>query len=487
LLAAGFFADGNTKRRQVKNCVIDNCLTAGVYVQDSLTLTRIVVRGNTDAGATRNAYGLAYDGVDNHWQNVTSQWSHCPLLTTGATLMMVDCDLFNGGSGGSPPTDPHLWEHYGNTITWIGGRLGNGFISIYNTDLTIHPSKIGVTTGAVITSYFKFYANSASQECTNFTLFPQETPSELRTGSTAWFDFANAVTFTANTVNTSPTISNVSAFTGLVQGQAISGAGIPGGTTITTIDTAAKTITMSANASATATGITVTPAGTWISALGVLASMAGYPQITPRELKLIKTESNNIFVERYFHAGDVDDAVLGFNTSSTTEIQMGMKGGFPFIGYFGTASNHLDRRIIKTAAETVTSSTTLQSDNDLLFAIAASVKYRFRFDVYYSSPAAADFKFDLDSTAAGAPTVTHVAIDSLVPDGTARVSVMHSAVNTTVSLLHAANTLGHVIITGFIENSANAGNLRLRWAQNTSNAGNTQVLNGSTVHWSIIE
>ena len=77
-------------------------------------------------------------------------------------------------------------------------------------------------------------------------------------------------TFTGNTTNNSATLSNISSFTGLVIGEVITGANIPAGTTILSINTGASTIGMSATATATATGTTVTYGGT----TGILANMS---------------------------------------------------------------------------------------------------------------------------------------------------------------------------------------------------------------------
>ena len=68
---------------------------------------------------------------------------------------------------------------------------------------------------------------------------------------------AGVGTFTANTTNTSTTLSNVSAFTGLDVGMPITGTGIPDNTTIRSLDTSANTMTISNAATATATGVTI--------------------------------------------------------------------------------------------------------------------------------------------------------------------------------------------------------------------------------------
>jgi len=133
------------------------------------------------------------------------------------------------------------------------------------------------------------------------------------------------------------------------------------------------------------------------------------------------------------------------------------------------------------------SDTALTADSALTFPIAANTDYEFEFSVFYSTVAAADFKFDIDSSAATDPSVTHMAVSYLAPNGTAYVADIHNAVNTVVSPLNIGGAIrGHIIIKGMIQNGANAGDLRFRWAQNTSDAGDTTVLRGSKVNWTVL-
>ncbi|MFN8249955.1 MAG: T9SS type A sorting domain-containing protein [Ferruginibacter sp.] len=69
-------------------------------------------------------------------------------------------------------------------------------------------------------------------------------------------DFTN---ITANRSNGSNSLTNVSSFTNIRVGTRLSGTGIPNGTIVTAFNSGAKTITMSANATSTGTGGTVTP------------------------------------------------------------------------------------------------------------------------------------------------------------------------------------------------------------------------------------
>jgi hypothetical protein len=74
--------------------------------------------------------------------------------------------------------------------------------------------------------------------------------------------FNASPTFTANTKNGSPTLTGISSLDEVALGAGVAGTGIPGSTTVIGIDRVNGTITMSANASADGTGITVTLSGT---------------------------------------------------------------------------------------------------------------------------------------------------------------------------------------------------------------------------------
>jgi len=77
------------------------------------------------------------------------------------------------------------------------------------------------------------------------------------------------LTFTASTTNGQTTLTNVSNFTNISNGLQISGAGIPTGTTISSFNATAQTITMSAQATATANNIPVT----YVSSTGPIGSL----------------------------------------------------------------------------------------------------------------------------------------------------------------------------------------------------------------------
>lgn len=114
-------------------------------------------------------------------------------------------------------------------------------------------------------------------------------------------------TFTANTTSGSPTLSNVSSFSGLYVGQALSGTGIPAGARIQSMDTGASTVTMgtdsatAANATANGTGVTITrtPIAKIIdvdfpSAVGQFVFIDGYALVMTASGRVYNSALNSI-------------------------------------------------------------------------------------------------------------------------------------------------------------------------------------------------
>jgi|GEM_PF-1101409 len=88
------------------------------------------------------------------------------------------------------------------------------------------------------------------------------------TGGTATFHATKTLRhFTGNVTNASPTVTSVTNAGSLSVGMPVTGAGIPAGTRINAVNTGAATVTLSANASATATGVALT-AGFNVIAVG---------------------------------------------------------------------------------------------------------------------------------------------------------------------------------------------------------------------------
>ncbi len=208
-VSAGIHITGNN-RRQMEHVRVERGRTYGIFIQGVMHMINVQVKGNTSATDTRDAYGIAFDDVDSHWIKVTSQWSWCPLLVTGNTLFCTDCDLFNGS--GDVPVNPKLVEFKGRpgASTWVGGRLGNGYSTMWTDGWCIQPSFVGLTSNSETSNYMVWRATEAAQTPQGFMFYPPYPPNELTGETSRWFSFRNALPFTATRADGSATLTSVS-------------------------------------------------------------------------------------------------------------------------------------------------------------------------------------------------------------------------------------------------------------------------------------
>lgn len=142
-------------------------------------------------------------------------------------------------------------------------------------------------------------------------------------------------------------------------------------------------------------------------------------------------------------------------------------------------------RVMKTAITTRTSTTTLASDPDVQFAVSANAKYSFRWKVYFTSNDSADFKFSFTWPA----TPTLLAIGRRVRQQTTTTyeSILTDVVyGTSVTALTITGQVNIMEFDGILHNWANAGTFAVQRAQNTSNANNTSVLEGSYIEYTAL-
>lgn len=139
----------------------------------------------------------------------------------------------------------------------------------------------------------------------------------------------------------------------------------------------------------------------------------------------------------------------------------------------------------KLANEARSSDTALTSDDEVLFAVVANGEYRFRGVVFWNTNTTADFKFDFDGPAA--PTLVRIVVSiGSDPAGGFSANGLFSAFNELVTLT-GTETDGGMHFEGIVHNGANAGNVSFRWAQNTSDGGNTTVYAGSYIEYKRID
>ena len=144
------------------------------------------------------------------------------------------------------------------------------------------------------------------------------------------------------------------------------------------------------------------------------------------------------------------------------------------IDALGGGTGNTFARVVKKADETRNNTTTLTIDSELAVSLLANKKYSFIIGFYFSSAQTPDIKyaFTLPSGASGR-------ING---------SGWSSGVSTTDDILTIVKLLGAsaggnqmAMITGKIKIDATAGTFGITWAQNTSNASDTTVLEGSWI------
>lgn len=133
---------------------------------------------------------------------------------------------------------------------------------------------------------------------------------------------------------------------------------------------------------------------------------------------------------------------------------------------------------VKEADETVTTNTTLQNDNELLFAVGVNEVWQFEGELFLTAPAAADFKMTFTGPAGavgsfGAIYHANGAASAGDADG--------GALGTSISLILTGD--GRIVrFWGGIHNGGTGGDLTLQWAQDTS-SGSTLLLAGSYIKY----
>lgn len=144
--------------------------------------------------------------------------------------------------------------------------------------------------------------------------------------------------------------------------------------------------------------------------------------------------------------------------------------------------------IRKAATESVTSSTTFQDDDELLFAVAASEGWGFLAVLFVDGAEAGDIDLTFEGPAGssgtwgGAGPTSGTTADS-------NTSSRYSASALGASKIYGTRTSATpmaILAGGSVANGATPGSLKLRWTQGASNGTATRVLAGSIlVPWRV--
>lgn len=126
-----------------------------------------------------------------------------------------------------------------------------------------------------------------------------------------------SATITGDTVATNPTISNLSSVTGLLPGQLVTGSGVPGGSTILLVG--ASSIVISANATLTATAVSLVVGGS--SGYSVAESTIAYCYLTAHLLVLSLQNSGGLGAPlSYQGAGSSGGGVVSSKTAGSVSL-----------------------------------------------------------------------------------------------------------------------------------------------------------------------
>lgn len=137
--------------------------------------------------------------------------------------------------------------------------------------------------------------------------------------------------------------------------------------------------------------------------------------------------------------------------------------------------------LVKEANETVNNSSTMQNDDELLFAIAANEVWQFEGVLFITSTTATpDFRIGFTGPAGAVGSFGAILGDTATGNADAGSAALGTAVD-----FASANVFTIVRFWGGIHNGANAGNLTLQWAQSAATAENTTVRAGSYIKYQI--
>lgn len=129
--------------------------------------------------------------------------------------------------------------------------------------------------------------------------------------------------------------------------------------------------------------------------------------------------------------------------------------------------------VYKTIDQTVTSSTALTNDNELLLAVAAPAEYKLEAWISFLANSAVDIKWSW-----AVPAGASMAYSALHNEGggTGFGSSANVYVDSDVPMAAGGSpTVTAILMKGKLTTTTNSGTLQFRWAQNTSNAAATHV------------
>lgn len=148
------------------------------------------------------------------------------------------------------------------------------------------------------------------------------------------------------------------------------------------------------------------------------------------------------------------------------------------------ASAATDGVVRKAADESVTSSTTMQDDDELLVALDANSHYIFHALISYDASTTGDIKmqFTVPSGASGRRHSLHAQSTATSCSSSAQ-STWGGPITTAITSIGGTGAVCEALIDGYVSTSGTSGNLRLQFAQDVSDATASIVKAGSFIQW----
>jgi hypothetical protein len=171
-------------------------------------------------------------------------------------------------------------------------------------------------------------------------------------------------------------------------------------------------------------------------------------------------------------------AVINTSTTSLTHFP-GSSAGIFQGGFYDTFWQTF--QVNKPSDESTQSDTAFNNDAVLTFPVVANGTYRAKGRIWFETPAAADFKWQL--TGPSTPTVLNIAHSAIAGGATAFSAIADDTAYSTSNSVLGGGTTGYVEFEALVQNGANGGSVAFQWAQVTSTASNTTVRAGSAIDY----
>lgn len=191
-------------------------------------------------------------------------------------------------------------------------------------------------------------------------------------------------------------------------------------------------------------------------------------------------------VREYTTEADRTARMLSLSVNDISSLSAPTSGLARLDSYSGTAHQSLYVRgfhsfVRKASNQTINNSTTLTNDTALLASLPSTGTHMFEMDIIYSSTTVADIKFAMTIPAGAFLTLLGV---GLATTATTSVGDMNNFATATAGTAGAFGGIGAgsflpLRLWGEVATGGTAGNMTLQWAQNTLEATNTVVHNGS--------